>query len=376
MANVKISQLPSIAGSATTWNDVVSEVDSSNTTTSKLTFKDLFKNGTISISDTTTTQSNAFLASGVDSNSPTLGGLIQGNSYGNAIIAGNGKITDANSSAIIGALEAAGSNATYINNGSQQFIAGAFRSYISGGERNAVIATEDGHVSNAYNGVIIGGSNCNVNNGPAVIAGSQACTTYGGRNFVGGSEAMTINSNMSAVISSYGGTLNGNLYQVAIGSYTPTINSLGGAAENGIHLGTRESIVDNQRASMISTSGRTSLYDGTAHVDNLYTFGRIQSATEISTTVANVQTLYGGEGMIQYTDVAAGNMNLQIDDVRNGEAYHWVIDNTSGGSISVNSTATNTGFTITDNTAGTMSTGPHTLHIVVINDKIIIEGTH
>lgn len=127
---------------------------------------------------------------------------------------------------------------------------------------------------------------------------------------------------------------------------------------------------------MVAASGRTTQYETTLHTDNLYSFERIQSATNVTTTVSNEQFLTGGEGMVQYTDVSSGNLNLKINGVRNGEVYHWVIDNQTGGSISVNSVATDTGFTITDNSSNSMSSGVHIFTIVVVNNKIIIEGTH
>ena len=164
---------------------------------------------------------------------------------------------------------------------------------------------------------------------------------------------------MNTIIGSDNADINGGSNNTIIGCTGPTITGLDDAVLIGIFDGLNDAI-----------------YTKTVHMDNLYSFGRIQTETKISTTVANVQTLTGGEGMTQYTDVSAGNLNLAINGVRNGEVYHWVIDNTSGGAISVNSTSTDTGFTITDNTANTLTAGPHIFTIVVVNNKIIIEGTH
>ena len=371
MANIKISALPS--QTATTTQDIVAIVDSGYTTTSKITLQDLFKNGAL-IADLSTSadKHNFFGAAGIDANSPSVGAEFRGNTYGAAIIAGNGYIQDSNSSFMAATLEAGGGNSVYISNGSQHSILSSFRCRIEGGERSAIIANEDGFINNAYNGAIIGNVGGTIYNGPSLLAGSQGCTIYSNRAVVLASEGMNMNSNMSASIASYGGTINGNLYQVSLGTYVPTFTNPGGY-ENMIQIGARESEVGHQRASMISTSGRTSQYEGTAHFDGTYVWGHETHPNTQTTTISNIQYFNADNGMIQYCDVAAGNLNFEFQNVRNGEMYRWVIDNTSGGIISLNSVAVPVGFTyVDDTTGGNYSTGIHTFYISVIKDLVIV----
>jgi len=373
MAQVKISNLPSIQATGLTYNDVFATSDSGSSVTSKITLGNLLKNGSL-ISDDSTGKENFFGAAGIDANSPTVGAEFRGNTFGSAIIAGNGYINNSNSSAIIGGLEAAGGNSVYINNGSQHNILGSFRSRIDGGERSAIIGSEDTEISNAYNAVVIGCSgNQYIYQGPSAAAGSQGVSINANRAFIGGSEAISLNSNMSASIASYGGTIQGNLYNVSIGTFQPTYDPLSGALENGIQLGARESEVAHQRASMISTSGRTSQFSGTAHFDNTYVWGHETHPNTITTTISNIQYFDADNGMVQYCDVSAGNLNFEFQNVRNGEMYRFVIDNTTGSAVSLNSVAVPAGFTyVDDTTGGSLATGIHTFYITVIKDLVIV----
>ena len=376
MADVKISALPSISATGLTFNDVIAQVDSGSTTTSKVTYGDFLQNTSLIADKSTGDKHNIFLGAGSPFNNATVGAEFRGTSYNSVIAAGNGVINNSRDSIIVASQEAAGSNFVKIENAGSSFMAAAFRAQITGGEQSAIIASQDSTL-NAYNAVAIGTTgSVTINNGPVIVAGSQSGTINGNRVCHIGSEGGTINSNTAGMINSYACTIDGNLYNTTIATYQGTIDSLGGAMENGVHIGTRDSDVEHQRASMVSTSGRTSLYSGTAHVDGLYAFERIQSATASGTSISNEQFLTGGLGMVQYTTVGAGNLNLKINGVRNGEVYHWVINNDTGGSVSVNSVATDTGFTITDNSANSLTTGPHIYTVVVVDDQIIIEGTH
>ena len=376
MANVKISQLP--PQTAYTINDIVAIVDSGNTTTSKIKITELLRNGTNVIESGGITS----IALGTDGNSPNFNVLRNGtltsavvgsqesyiDSTGNSFIGGsfNAEIQ----SGAAGQVAILGSDGAIINGGYNNAIIASYSGpNINGGEENFIAASVGGtQIQGGNNNAIIAaqGFVLNANSNKCVGAGVEAGGWQGPRYaFAGGGYNLTTtsdNGNQHAALAYNGLTFDGSLF----GGFL--YHCAGMAIESGT--------VKHNTAALIASSGATTLYDRTLHTDNLYTYGRIQSVTLSSTTVANVQTLSGGLGMVQYTDISAGNLNLQIDDVRNGEVYHWVIDNTTGGSISVNSTATNTGFSITDNTAATMSTGPHTLHIVVVNGLIVIEGTH
>jgi hypothetical protein len=371
MASVRISNLPSIQATGLTYNDVFATSDSGSSVTSKITLGNLLKNGSL-ISDDSTGKENFFGAAGIDANSPTVGAEFRGNTFGAAIIAGNGYINDSNSSFMAATLEAGGGNSVYINNGSQHTILSSFRCRIDGGERSSIIANEDGFINNAYNGAIVGNVGGTINQGPSLLAGSQGCEIQSNRAVIIASEGMILNSNMSASIASYGGTINGNLYQVSLGTYVPTFTNPGGY-ENMIQIGARESEVAHQRASMISTSGRTSQFSGTAHFDNTYVWGHETHPNKITTTISNIQYFDADLGMVQYCDVLAGNLNFEFQNVRNGEMYRFVIDNQTGAAVSLNSVAVPAGFTyVDDTTGGSLGTGIHTYYITVIKDLVIV----
>lgn len=376
MADVKISALPSIDATGLTINTVVASVDSGSTTTSKVTYGDFLQNTSLIADKSTGDKHNIFISAGSPFNSPTVGAEFRGTTYNSTIAAGNGVINNSRDSMIVASQEAAGGNFVKIENAGSSFMAAAFRAQISGGEQSAIIASQDSDI-NAYNAVALGTTgSVDINNGPVIVAGSQGGTINGNRVCHIGSEAGTINSNTAGMINSYACTIDGNLYNTAIATYIGTIDNLGGAMENSVHIGTRDSDIDHMRAQMIGTSGRTSQYSATTHTENLYSYGRIQTSTVSGGSVSNVQTLVGGSGMVQYCAVGAGNLNLAINGVRNGEVYHWVINNDTGSSVSVNSTSTDTGFTITDNTSNSVSTGLHIFTIVVVEDNIVLEGTH
>ena len=325
MSNVKISNLPQIDGTATTKNTIVATVDSGSTTTSKITLGDLMKNGSL-IDDFSTNYYNSFLSAGGPSNGATVGAEFRGSTSESVILAGNGYIDAGTNNVLMGCLEAAGGNSTYISGGANQcFISSSFRGYIQGGERNAAIASSDFAIQNAYNGVILGNNGGTVQNGPSLLAGSQGCTIQSNRAVVIASEAMTLNSNMSAVIASYGGTVNGNLYQVSAGCFQPTFTNPGGY-ENMLQLGTRETTIQHQRSTMVSTSGRTSLYSGTTHVDNIHTF---QTETFTETNGGNV----GGAITVDcsqstfYFFTMTADTSVNFTNVKDGQRFMFIVYN-------------------------------------------------
>ena len=331
MANVKISALPQIDGTATTKNTIVASVDSGSTTTSKITLGDLFQNGSL-IDDFSSNYYNSFLSAGGPANGASVGAEFRGSTSESSIIAGNGYIDAGTNNVLIGNLEAAGGNVCNIQGGANQaLISNSFRGYISGGERNAVIASSDFEIMNAYNGVIIGSTNnCYLYQGPSVIAGSQGISVNANRVLVGGSEALSVNTNMSAAIASYGGTIQGNLYNVVIGTYSPTYDALSGALENGIQLGARESTTQNQRSSMISTSGRTSVFDGTAHVDNIHIFSTESKAIGTGGTVSGAVSVDISQQSVLTFTLGGNISSITFNNYREGGFYEfWVYNSGS-----------------------------------------------
>ena len=378
MASVKISNLPQI----TEWTlpSVLPIVDSGSTVTSKIDLTSLFRASGSTISGTIG-QNNIILGS---SNSQIYDTATGSGTGDNGIFASTSVSIDKDQggrAAIIASNEVRITND--VGEGAMNAIIASYNSdtRVDGGFANTIISTKGNtYIERGENNTAISAQGGNI--------------SYGGQQVLLGTNYFSMNSSYNSVaMASESGTISNHRYTIVGAHYqynendggnqcvmlageNNTFSSQGGFKSWKSGISVKESTIQDEGASLIATSGRTSLYDWTLHTDNLYSYERIQSNTNITTTVANVQTLTGGLGMVQYSDVTAGNLNLQIDDVRNGEVYHWVIDNQTGGSISVNSTATNTGFTITDNTANQLSTGAHIFTIVIVNNKIIIEGTH
>jgi hypothetical protein len=367
MANVKISMLPDISQYSMT--DVLPIVD--GLATNKIEMKDILRN-TTGVTESSINTSAIMIAT---DGSGTQ--VLQGTNSTSAVVASYGSFINNGQNMFIG-----GTNNSSINNGSghsaivgsdsvsitggyNHFIAGSYNGpSIIGGEENVILASIGGtQVSNNNNsaistqGVVIDGSKT------SAIACEGSAQQAGQRVLLAGGY-------------NYQGQINNLINQAHLGFKNLNVGDGVAGFNVGGSLGTEDCAVTKTRSVMSAASGRTTLYETTLHTDNLYSFERIQSATNVTTTIANEQFLTGGLGMVQYTDVSAGNLNLRINGVRNGEVYHWVIDNQSGGSVSINSVATDTGFTITDNSSNSLTTGPHIFTIVVVNDLIIIEGTH
>jgi len=377
MANIKISNLPQTT--ATTTDDVIAIVDSGFTTTSKIQLQTLFRASGSTISQTNPLHNNIILGS---SNSNIFD--TSGERGDNAILASTNSTIEKNQGARASIIASDGVRVS--NDDGEGAMNATISSYgnthLKGGFANAIISCSDGQE-------VVRGER------QTAISSSNGFLRFGTNNAMIASQSYTVeNCNRSAIIGVEGGSVNNLNNAIFLGGYIANASNVsgefyfaaafnqltfdtGGNFRRGLSaISTDQCQVENEYSSLIASSGRTTVYDFTLHTDNLYAYERIQSATEVSTTIGSEQFLTGGLGMVQYTDVSAGNLNLQINDVRNGEVYHWVIDNQTGGSISINSVGTNTGFVITDNSSNTITTGAHIFTVVVVNDKIVIEGTH
>lgn len=383
MASIKLSNLTETTGY--TYDDIVALVNYSGglpVETKKITAGHLFNNTPSRIDDQTSQDTNTFIGAGSDVNSSSTESVFQGSTKYSGVMFGIGQMNNSSDSVIAGST--GGASSVIIDGSSATGILGGFRSNIYNSTRCFQIGSQDvghntnlnstsigvdgGQIQSSYKATTIGSGNSNITNSTeAFIAGSR----NSGINLAGGNSGVVIGSKSGSISLTNPSAEVTGIYS----SNNATINTTGPYS---VLLNTNGSSIggSTQGASMVSTDSKSAIHDWTLHTDNLYSWGRIQSDTEVSTTISNVQTLSGGLGMVQYTDVASGNLNLQIDDVRNGEVYHWVIDNQTGGSISISSLSTNTGFTITDNASNTLTTGPHIFTIVVVNNKIIVEGTH
>ncbi len=376
MADIKISQL----NQATTYtiNDVVAIVDSGFAETKKININDLLRNTNNIIESGVNTNNIAIAADGFNPNFQPL----RNNSTTSAVVASMESYIDGGQNAFIGGGQgcsiqagAAGHNAiagcdgVSITGGYNHFIGGSYNGpSITGGEENVILASVGGtqvggqrNAAIASQGFQIGGSSEKVA-GVGVEAGGWNGPRY---SFAGGGYSLNCNNdggNDHAALAYNGLTFDGN--------------NKGGFLYKVLGAAVQDATIQNDIAALIAASGRTTIYDQTLHTDNLYSFGRIQTSTTSGTSINNEQFLTGGGGMVQYTTIGAGNLNLKINGVRNGEVYHWVINNDTGGSVSVNSVATDTGFGITDNSANSLTTGRHIFTIVIVDDHIVIEGTH
>ena len=230
----------------------------------------------------------------------------------------------------------------------------------------------------------------------SIIASYGGSSIQGGdNNFIAGSQGFVLGGNSAkcAGVGVEAGGWNGPRFAFAGGGYNlNTINDNGndhfagaynsltfdGAPKGGFlykvaGLAVQDGIISNDISALIASSGRTTQYDKTLHTDNTYVWGHETHPNTITTTIANVQYFNADNGMVQYCDVAAGNLNLDFTNVRNGEMYRWVINNTSGGVINLNSVAVPAGFTYVDDTAsGNYGNGFHTFYITVINDYVVV----
>jgi len=376
MASIKISSLNQ--ATAYTLNDIVAIVDSGFAETKKIQINDLLRNTNNIIESGINTNNIAVAADGFNANFQPL----RNSSTTSAVVASMESYIDAGQNAFIGGAQGSsiqsgtaghtgiiGCDGVSITGGYNHFIGGSYNGpSITGGEENVILASVGGtqvggnrNAAIASQGFVIGG-NSEKTCGAGVEAGGWNGPRY---SFAGGGYNLTTNND--------GGNDHGAL---AYNGLTFDGNNKGGFLYKVAGIAVQDGTIQNDITALVAASGRTTIYDQTLHTDNLYSWGRVQTATEVSSTINNEQFLTGGLGMVQYTDVSAGNLNLKINGVRNGEVYHWVIDNQTGGSISVNSIATDTGFTITDNSSNSLTTGAHIFTIVIVNDKIIIEGTH
>lgn len=369
MASTKISQLP--ATTAITQTDIAAVVDNGFTTTSKITKSNLFraKGGSVSTGS---------VANGSSDLLATDSSEIRNNSTTSAVVASYG---------------------SYIDDGQNHFIGGANGCSIQTGAagHGAIVGSDSVSITGGYNNLIGGSYNGpNISGGEenVILASFGGCAIQGGgNNFIAAAQGFVMGSNSykNAGIAAEAGGWAGPRFSFAGGGYNLTSNSangnqLAGLAYNGLtfdSLGSyiyhsagvavESGTINKTTSALIASSGKTTQYDYTLHTDNTYVWGHQTHPNTITTTISNVQYFNADNGMVQYCDVSAGNLNLTFENIRNGEVYDWIIDNTSGGSISLNSVAYPIGFSSSHNiSGGGVSVGPNMFRIVVINDVVYI----
>ena len=376
MANLKISQLP--LQTATTTNDIVAIVDSGNTTTSKIDIQTLFRASGSTITQTYPELNNIILGS---SNSTITDTATPGGTGDNAILASTSVVIDKNQggrAAIIASNEVRVSNDN--GEGAMNAIIASYGSTteVEGGFANTIISSKGGSfIQRGENNTIISGQ------GPQIYGGGNQVAlatngwnmSYGYNNLVACSESGSMgNHRYTAVIGNYqfGESDSGNQCFVAASENT-RLESRGSFASWKSIISGKQTTCQDEGASMIATSGRSSNYPWTLHTDNTYVWGHETHPNTITTTISNTQYFDADLGMVQYVDVSSGNLNLNFTNVRNGEMYRWVIYNGTGGVISLNSVSVPVGFTyVDDTTGGNYATGIHTFYITIINDLVIV----
>lgn len=376
MADIKISQLNQ--ATSYTLSDIVAIVDSGNTATKKIKITNILRNNANIAESVVNTNGIAIATSAGSAGFEAL----RGTNTTSAVVASTDSYIDSGQNAFIGGGQgcsiqtgAAGHNAiagcdgVSITGGYNHFIGGSYSGpSITGGEENAILASVGGTQVSGNNNAAIAtqGFQIGGNSQKACGAGAEAGGWQGPRySFAGGGYNLTTTSD------------NGNDHgALAYNGLTFDGSNNGGYLYKVAGIAVQTCSVEHDISVMMAASGRTTQYSNTTHTDNLYSFGRIQTSTTSGTSISNEQFLTGGGGMVQYTTIGAGNLNLKINGVRNGEVYHWVINNDTGGSVSINSVATDTGFGITDNSANSLTTGRHIFTIVIVDDHIVMEGTH
>ena len=372
MADIKISQLTQNTTYAT--NDLLPMVDIAASSTRKITYTHLLRN-TNNVVESSINSNGIFIATDAFS-----GGfqVLRGSNTTSAVIASTESYIDSGQNAFIGGgqgcsiqVGAAGHNAIVgsdsvsITGGYNHFIGGSYNGpSIIGGEECVILASVGGSQLSGNNNGLVGTQGVLVDGTMTVGLACEGSTQQAGNHFLFGG-----GYNLQ-------GQINNLINQGHFGYKNLNVGDGISGFNVGGSLGTEDCTVDKTRSVMIAASGHSTLYETTLHTDNLYSYGRIQSATSSGTSISNEQFLTGGGGMVQYTTIGAGNLNLKINGVRNGEVYHWVINNDTGGSVSINSVATDTGFGITDNSANSLTTGRHIFTIVIVDDHIVVEGTH
>ena len=271
-------------------------------------------------------QSGVFVGNSNDiyasDNSTIVGGtdnIIQGGGNRNSILGGysNDINTSGNNHAIIGGVDGE--------------IKGEYANVIIGGNSNQVVWGENqvilggnGNVMNSGNSsVILGGANHGCGGINNVIIGGSGNQNTGWHAFVGGITSSVSNSKSFAwgsglsVSGEHSAALGGNNNTIDGGNYNALIGGNGNATHSGAI-----------NTSMMSTSGKTSIYDHTLHTDNLHTYYthsfNVVNAGSVGGSV-NVDCSLGSI----YTFTLTANTTPNFINFRDGQQIRFVITNTT-----------------------------------------------
>jgi hypothetical protein len=235
------------------------------------------------------------------------------NIYGGA----NNQITGGQNNTIVGG------NNNSIPNAQASFIGGCESFSIGNGVKNVGLAAEAGgwNADMRSSGIIAGYNNqFNAPGQHSLILASN------GNQITGSYTERALLSGDNNLISSNTGNVNNNI----LGSNNSTIYPVSSGDDNNlIHASSYSVISGKTRASMISTTGQTALYDNTLHTDNIHTF-----KTE-SFDVINAGVVSGSIdvdlslGSLYYFEIT-GNTTPNFINWKEGQQIQfWVFNNGS-----------------------------------------------
>jgi len=402
MANVTIPNLPQVT--ATTDLDILVITDSGETTTSKITKSDFLSGVGGNLVDGTGSDSNALvgkesLATGQYSLSinPQPTNLHQASGKGAIHIVGDagggiyGGAKNEHSVAIGGFNpEAAGDEAAVIagtNNRCRNTRSGVFvgegnyaqgsDSVILGGQshninfsgaRSAIVGGQGNIVGNNSDCFVGGGTSHNVtSNRCAVVGGTDNDISSGGNCFIGGGTSHDmVNASSAGIVGGQQTIINGCDYAGAIGGQS---NDIFGTAS--VAVGGQSNVISATAdySVMLGGQSKTLTLANTAGMENGYVFSHFTYETYSGVSIGNEQLFDADNGMVQYFDNPAGNLNIRTVNVKNGEVYDMILGGAGG--VSINSIGVNdVGFTAVDNTSAASGSYMH-LRIAVVNDLVV-----
>lgn len=328
MASTKISNLPSQTGVSQT--DIVAIVDISVPQTNKMTKADLFRAQGGDVSTQAITNGSSDLLA-------TDGSEIRNNSYTSAVVASQNSYIDDGQNHFIGGTFACsiqsgaaghsgivGCDGVSITGGYNHFIGGSYSGpQITGGEENAILAS-------------VGGTSVSGQRNAAVA--TQGVIISSEKNAGIASEGLTIsNTRSSAAVASYGGNVKGAYYNFRIGSFGASINDGYNSNENVGDIGGRDNTLIHNRSTMISASGQTTEYEGTAHVDYIYAFKGEASKWYNGGSVSGSFSVDLSTGSLWSFTIGGNIGTIQLNNARIGGLYEfWVYNSGSYTITSIN----------------------------------------
>jgi hypothetical protein len=279
--------------------------------------------------------------------SVAIGGFGAEASGGNSVaIGGSNAFAQASDSAVIG-----GDANTISGTGTKTFIGGGYLNSITnnnggiiGGQQNELKARLGFIGGGQSNKVDTNGHYC------AIIGGNNNTTQGGGdRSAIAGGGYNILNGEYSGILGGFQNT-------ISTGNYSSTV-------------GGRDNTTSAEGAVIIGASGLTISDPYTTGMDNTYVNSHMTYNTYSGVSIGNEQLFDADNGMVQYFDNPAGNLNIRTVNVKNGEVYDMILSGAGG--VGINSIGSNdVGFTAVDNTNAATSSYLH-VRIAVVNNLVV-----